>query len=89
MSTLIDKKVYILYVIEMIEVFAFIAGVAIALVIYDMTARVKAQKDLTDTLSKIREAHNAQALSLANMQDAVNRHEMMLGGRPKSVATVK
>jgi len=67
----------------MIEFSIFASGMAIALVGYDVLSRLKFQKELADTIGKIREAHNAQAIALGNMQDSVNRHEMMMGGKPR------
>ena len=58
---------------------SWLSAFALALVGYDMRARLKTQSELTDTLSKLRETHNSLATQFQVLSDQVSRLEMSVG----------
>jgi aromatic ring-opening dioxygenase LigB subunit len=62
-----------------IVLISWLSAFALALVVYDMRARLKTQSELTDTLNKLRETHNSLAIQFQTLSDQVSRLEMSVG----------
>jgi chromosome segregation ATPase len=68
----------IIMIIALILV-SWLAGVAIALVVYDVRERKKTINDLNDTLKKLRETHNHLSEQFQSVSDQVSKLEMSVG----------
>ncbi len=72
-----------------ITIIALISGAAIALVCYDIRARLKFQSELTDTLTKLNAAHNSINQSFQVLSDQVTRVEMSAGLKSRPLSNTK
>lgn len=63
---------------------SFLSGIAIALVSYDVIARLKYQGDMADMLLKLNKTHNALMNSFQAISDQVSHFEMHIGTKPKA-----
>lgn len=68
---------------------ALFSGAAIALVCYDIRARLKYQSELTDTLTKLNAAHNSINQSFQALSDQVTRVEMSSGLKSKPLSNTR
>ena len=62
---------------------SFLSGASLALVCYDIRARLKHTRDLSETLSKLNQTHNSLSQQFHDLSDQVSRFEMHLGTKPK------
>lgn len=62
---------------------AWLSGVALALIGYDIAARLKYRADLADTLKKLNQTHNSLVEQQAGISDQISRLEMSIGMKAK------
>lgn len=62
---------------------AWLSGVALALIVYDIAARLKYRIELADTLKKLNQTHNSLVEQQAGISDQISRLEMSIGMKAK------
>lgn len=62
---------------------AWLSGVALALIGYDVAARLRYRADLADTLKKLNQTHNSLVEQQAGISDQISRLEMSIGLKAK------
>lgn len=72
-----------------ITLIALLSGASIALVVYDIAARLKHQRELTETLLKLNNTHNGLVQSFQVVSDQVSRMEMLAGVKSKPASMVR
>ncbi len=72
-----------------ITIIALISGAAIALVVYDIAARLKYQQNMAETLAKLNKTHNDLVQSFQAVSDQMSRVEMSVGLKSKPVSNTR
>lgn len=62
---------------------SWLSGVALALIGYDVAARLRYRADLADTLKKLNQTHNSLVEQQAGISDQISRLEMSIGMKAK------